>query len=190
MSHPLNHSKTLLFLTSLLCIGTSAVFAQESGSHRVSVGIAPISVMAIVGDVAPLVVYRNDDNYNGFVRGVSTYNLTTNIPNVYIEATLDSPMPDGTSLWLTGESTLGKSVGRSKLDADRYTKVVSNIDRGLENGRTLAFRFVVTNAAKDLPIQSRNVTISLVDEKNGRREDHTQTVFFGVINTDAIETKR
>ncbi len=185
-----NISKAFFLFAGLLALTTSLAFSQGSGSHRVSIGIAPITVMSVSGDVPPLVVYRSDSVNNGFAREVVFYNLTTNIPGVTIEARLDSPMPEGTSLWLNGESTIGRSNGRSQLSASRPTKIISNIDRGLENNLSLAFRFVAGGNASDFPLQSRTVTIALVDELNGRRDEHVKTIFFGVVNTDTLLSDR
>ncbi len=109
------------------------------------------------------------------------YNLTTNVSNVIIEAELDVEMPQGTELWLTAESRLGHSEGAIRLQGSGQShRLVSAIARGLENGRGLTYEFVVREDVRSLLLQTRRVTLALIDAETGRRQEVVQTVVFGV----------
>lgn len=113
--------------------------------------------------------------------GSTFYNLTTNVANVYLQAELDLPMPDGTQLWIRGESRLGNSHGKTLLgEAGKESRIITGIKRGLENGRGIVYELKVDASVVDIPLQSRTITLSLVDPDNNQRHQVVQTLFFGV----------
>ncbi len=180
-------SVTRFFICSLLVllIGPACVHAQElqeTASHTVTVSIGRIAALAVSGNPAPLIVDKTSDSESiSLTDGSTFYNLTTNIKNVLLSAKLDSEMPEGTELWITGDTSLGQSHGRVKLTGTGDdTHLVTQISRGLENGRVLTYEFVANEGAVAVPFQSRQVTISLLDSQTWKERKVVQTVFFSV----------
>ena len=175
--------RTLTVLFVLLISGglfLASASAQTSGSHTVTMGISPISVIAVSGDPVPLIVQRDVPLDTGEAIDATTfYNLTTNVQDVMITAELDAPMPDGTSLFLTAESSLGKGNGETELSVSSR-RLVTAIGRGLENGRILQYRFDGSRATTTIPVQSRRVTITIINPRDGLRQEVSQYVQIGV----------
>ena len=173
-------SLRLMFLV-LLAVLVQPMLGQTSASHQVHLGIQPITVMAVSGNPMPLTLFRSGSDPKIQTQDASTfYDLTTNVANVYIEASLDLPMPPGTQLLLRAESSIGQSLGSVTLRASsRGQRLVSSMVRGLENGRRLEYSFVAGKNAGDIPAQSRLVTLSLVNPDTGYRQELTQVVTFG-----------
>jgi len=165
----------------MLCIGTLNARAQSTSSHAVTIQINPISVIAVSGDPVPLYTDKASELDRESVQDATTfYNLTTNVEDVYISAELDFPMPEGTELWLSAESGLGRSNGDVQLSTSSSgVRIVSGLSRGFENGQILSYRFVSGEGVGYLPMQSRRVTIAIVDARNSRRQEVTQDVYFG-----------
>jgi len=157
-------------------------YAQVSGSHTVTIRIDPISVIAVSGDPMPLMIDKaSDEDEASAIDESSFYNLTTNMPDVEIWAELDFAMPEGVDLWLTAESALGASTGKVQLDGSgRDERLITRIDRGLENGRSLRYELFAGAGIGEIPFQSRLITLSINDPATGARQQVTQTVSFGV----------
>lgn len=188
-------SVSRLYVCSLLVllIGPTIVHAQELqdvASHTVTISIGRIAVLAVSGNPAPLIVDKmNDSERISLTDGSTFYNLTTNIENVSITANLDFEMPEGTELWITGDTSLGQSHGRIRLSGTGGdSHLVTQISRGLENGRVLTYEFVASESAVAVPFQSRQVTISLLDTQTGQQHQVVQTVFFSVSSGSYAET--
>lgn len=185
-------AKIILFGFLLGYFPAGALTAQGqtvgSSSHTVTIGVSPITVMSVSGNPAPFLVDRQEGDTGGSVTDASTfYNVTTNMPNVYLTASLDFSMPEGTSLLITGESVLGNSHGVMRLTSGgEEVHLASGISRGLENGRGLEYRFEYDDAALDIPFQSRNVTFSLVDAASNSAHQVVSTVYFGINPTLSI----
>lgn len=182
MAHAASHRlpSRLLFLVLLAALA-QPILGQTSASHRVHLGIQPITVMAVSGNPMPLTLFRSSGDPKSQTQDASTfYDLTTNVADVYIEAFLDLPMPPGTQLQLRAESSIGQSLGPVTLKASsRGQRIVSSMVRGLENGRRLEYSFVASKNVGDVPAQTRLVTLSLVNPDTGYRQELTQVVTFG-----------
>ncbi len=162
---------------------------QETASHTVTISIGRIAVLAVSGNPAPLIVDKTSDRESiSLTDGSTFYNLTTNIENVILTAELDFEMPEGTELWITGDTSLGQSHGRIRLTGTGgNSSMVTQISRGLENGRVLTYEFVAGESAVAVPFQSRQVTISLLDSQTGKEHKVVQTVFFSVSSGSYLE---
>jgi len=144
--------------------------------------------MSISGDPLPFIVERVAGSDRVSARDATTfYNLTTNIENVFIQVELDLPMPKGTELWVSGFSTLGSSHGKVRLQGNGALPIVSGIGPGLENGQPIEYEFVATKSAKEVLFQSRNVTLTIVDRKNSRQQQHIQTIYFSTLDSPNTE---
>lgn len=173
-------SRRLLLLLILLLTGSVAQ-AQTSASHRVFVGIEPITVMAVSGDPMPLNVVLDPGSARTAQDASSYYNLTTNVDKVFIEARMDEPMPDGVRLRLRAESSIGHSLGAVTLTGDgRSRRVVGSMGRGLENGRHLEYELLVDPGTEPMPFQTRLVVLALVNPETGFRQELSQMVQFSV----------
>ncbi|MDA0378330.1 MAG: hypothetical protein O2899_02470, partial [Bacteroidetes bacterium] len=104
----------ILLLLLLIPVGTA--MAQTSASHRVVVGIEPITVMAISGDPMPLFGVLEPGRTTTVQDATTYYNLTTNVDRVHLEARLEEPLPPGVQLQLWVESSIGSSLGGVRLD--------------------------------------------------------------------------
>lgn len=135
--------------------------------------------MSVSADPQPFVIKTSTLESNPTVNSTSSfYNLTTNVENVLIQAELDLPMPAGLELWLSGESLLGQSHGLVQLDGSGIRPIVSGIQRGLENGRELTYQLIAAPFVKDIPFQSRTITLTLMDKVNSQQQQITQTLYF------------
>lgn len=173
-------ARRLLLILVLLFAGRT-VQAQTSASHRVTVGIEAITVMALSGDPMPMNVVMDSGVSKSARDASSHYNLTTNVAQVYIEARLEEPMPSGLRLRLRAESSIGQSLGIVTLAGDgRAKRVVGSMDRGLENGRRLEYEVVADPGVGAVPFQSRMVTLALVNPETGFRQELQQIVQFSV----------
>lgn len=169
-------------LLAICLIAVPSVWAQTSASHTVKVGLQPITVIAVSADPLPLSLLT--DSSAGMDRSVDAtthYNLTSNVDNVVIEATLDRPMPSGLKLRLRAESSLGQSLGAVTLStSSRSGRIVDGIGRGLENGRVLEYELVASGSTKAVPLQERDITLTIINQDSGYRQEVSQVVSFSV----------
>ncbi len=168
-----------LLLLILLSCGSLSAYAQTSASHTVRIGIQPITVIAVSGNPLPMMIDRDTQTA---IRDITThYNLTTNVDDVWIEASLDFPMPNGLELRLSAETGLGQSRGFMVLTPRASGgRLVEGISRGLENGRLLAYELVVKDEQKNIPLQDRRVTLAIVNPETGYRQEVVQTITFSL----------
>ena len=173
-----------ILLLALFLVASHPVRGQgtvsTSGSHTVSIGINPITVIAVSGDPLPLSLQPESGML--VVRDASThYNLTTNVEGVRIEAILDFPMPPGLHLRLRAETGLGQSGGSINLSSSsRGIQLVGGIGRGLENGRLLEYELEADSGIGHIPLQERRVTVAIVNPDTGFRQEVSQMVTFSV----------
>lgn len=177
----------LLLLASIPVRGQGTL--TSTASHTVRIGVQPISVIAVSGNPLPLTMISGQDAER-ISRDLSThYNLTTNVDDVRIEASLDFPMPPGLRLRLRAETGLGRSRGFVNLNATgRGAHLVSGIGRGLENGRVLEYELVAEAGAGPIPMQERQVTIAIINPRTGSRQEIIQSVSFSVDDAFGFES--
>ena len=183
--------RLLLVLVLLLAGGTARVQAQTSASasHRVFVGVEPITVMAVSGDPMPMNIVLDSGSSKSVLDASTFYNATTSVDRVQIEARMDEPMPDGLRLRLRAESSLGNSLGVVNLTGDgRSRRVVGNMARGLENGRRLEYELVADPGLGPVPFQSRMVVLSFVNPETGYRQEISQLIRFSVLSSETGST--
>ncbi len=170
-----------IVLLAVLGVCPRPATGQSPGAvQHVSVTVAPIVVMAVVGEPRPFII-DTASGQSAISDATSFYNLTTNVDDVVISAEIDAPMPIGTLLFLSGESALGTS--RGPVDISRATTarvLISSIGHGLENSRRLHYEFRLTDNPTDIPIQSRTVTLALLNPTTGIENRIAQTIVFGV----------
>ncbi len=180
-------------LITVLLLATTAMLPRmavgQSAVQRVSVTVSPIVVMAVFGDPAPMIL--STGTTGSALDRSSFYNLTTNVENVRLTAEIDMPMPAGTHLVLSAETTIGISSGSVEVSkATSPTNLVSSISRGLENGQRLTYAFSSEASSVEIPFQSRTITLTLVDPATLKSSQMVQTVFFGVTATGVTSSAR
>jgi len=183
----------LFFVLFLLAtVALPRMVAAQTAIQHVSVTISPIVVMAVFGEPVPLLLSTGAVATAGPVRDRSSfYNLTTNVENVRLTAEIDTPMPSGTRLTLSAETTIGESSG--VVDVSKATSpaiLVSSISRGLENGQRLTYAFSSGASSVEVPFQSRTITLTLIDPTTRKSSQMIQTVFFGVTSSGNSSTTR
>lgn len=171
-----------LLLLAICVIAVPGVWAQTSASHTVTIGVQPISVMAVSGNPLPLSLSSEfSAGPDQSVDASTHYNLTTNVDGVQIEAALDFPMPPGLQLRLRAETSLGQSLGTVVLSTStRAGRLINGIGRGLENGRILEYELLQIGEAGLIPLQERRVTLAIVNPETGYRQEVSQIVSFTV----------
>lgn len=145
---------TLCVLFLLLAGWTKAAQAQPT-ALSVSGSPAAFTVTTAIAGLQPAGLSNNATTY--FVKVKNSAGVKK------ITASLNSPMPVGTTLTLQMVAPSGAtSLGAVGLDATARDVVV-NISK--QNGVTLGitYAFTATVAAGVLPVQNRTVTLSLVN---------------------------
>lgn len=182
--------KTVLAVLLLIGLSETTAHGQTSSAvQHVSVTVQPIVVMAVFGQPQPFVLDHRSNGGENSIRDLSSfYNLTTNVDGVILTAEIDSPMPAGTSLSLSAETTLGVSNGSVDISAETVGRhIVSSISRGLENNRRFAYEFRADGSVVSLPLQSRTVSLSLLNPATGTSTRFEQTIFFEVISSEVTQ---
>lgn len=175
---------TLVLVLCGVIAGFAVPVAAQSGevlargSHVVTLGVRPITVLATSGDPLPLIALSGGRAQTD----VSTfYSLTSNVENVLIEAVLDHALPAGTHLQVALSSTLGRSHRWTDLSSGLASAVlVSSMRRGLENGQSIAYRLTVDDDVDSLELQSRTVSLTLRDPVSGSAHTVHQVVTIGL----------
>jgi len=145
-------------MLSLACIAASA---QPSTAQRLVLEVRPVALLAVAADPLPLVITGSDGMATD---PVGRYNLVTNMRSMRITASIDRPMPEGTSLAIRLESTRG--VSRGSVDITRATgsaDVVTGIGPGSERGQKITYIFSAAGASSGVESQSRTVTLTLTE---------------------------
>lgn len=169
-----------LLLAMLVLSATTPAVAQAQSAQSVSIGVSPILVMSVSGNPMMQMVDRSFQSGRVTLVDPSTfYNLTSNVDNVRLEATLDMPLPTGVRMEVRLQSSLGRSHGWVPLTAS--STVLSGMKRGLENGQNIAYRLVIAEDVEELPLQYRRVAFSLVSERSSQPFTVVQDIGFGVV---------
>lgn len=170
----------LLLTATAITVATAPNVVQAQSGQNVSVGVSPILVMSVSGNPMMQVVDRSHRSGRVTLVDPSTfYNLTSNVDNVRLEATLDMPLPTGVRMEVRLQSSLGRSHGWVPLTAS--STVLSGMKRGLENGQTITYRLVIAEDVDELPLQYRRVAFSLVSERSSQPFTVVQDIGFGVV---------
>lgn len=157
MMHAFRTSGTVAAL-SLMCI---AAQSQPSASQRLVLEVKPVARLAVSADPLPLVVTGSA----GTVTDMSgRYDLVTNIRAMRITASIDRPMPGGTSLAIRLESSQGVSMGSVDITrAAGSADVVTGIGPGTERGQRITYIFSAADSPSGVESQSRVVTLTLTE---------------------------
>ncbi|MBF8247589.1 MAG: hypothetical protein HW374_389 [Bacteroidetes bacterium] len=156
--------KTLLLIAVL---GSSALAQNGSTATQVvTIEVKPITKISVTGNPNPMIIF---DAVSG--QGLTSvedqntkYNVTTNLDNMKIVASIDTKMPDGTKLLINLASSKASSAGLVDLTkATTPVDVVTGFSRGTDQNQTIQYVFAGNADLGEIPSQSRTVTLTLTD---------------------------
>jgi hypothetical protein len=144
-----------------MCRGGAA--GQTTAVQQLAMEVKPVTRLVVSGAPLPLIVTAGGQIVSA-TDGSSRYSLVTNLANMRIAASIDRPMPSGTSLAIMLESSGGTSRGEVDItNSIASTEVVSGIRPGNENGQRISYRFSAQPGISELASQVRTVTLTLTD---------------------------
>lgn len=140
---------------------------QASVSQSVTLVVEPVTRVVVSGNPRPLAILHLDE-HGGAVSvsdNSTSYSLYTNVNATRITASIDRPVPPGTTLSVSLDSGLGSSRGLVDIsDATQAVDVVTSIQRGVELNRPITYRFsadpTLTQAFEN---ESRTITLTIVE---------------------------
>ncbi len=145
---------------SLMC-GAEASAQTAAATQNLAIEVKPVTRLVVSGSPLPLSVTAGSGSASD---GSSTYSLVTNLPNMKIAASIDRPMPAGTSLAIRLESSRGTSSGEIDITgATGSTVLVAGIGPGVESGQKITYRFSAEPGLAELAPSDRTVTLTLSD---------------------------
>lgn len=144
----------------LLVCSTGARSQNVSAAQALAIEVKPVTRIIVSGAPLPLVVSPGAGTSSA-TDGTSTYSLVTNIKSMRIVASIDSPMPPGTSLAITLESSEG--VSRGEVEIGGSTEVVAGLGPGIEKDQRITYRFSALPGVTELASGERTVTLTLTD---------------------------
>jgi hypothetical protein len=159
-SHRFSLAFCILFpLAALAQSGTSVV-------QTLTVEVKPITKIAVTGN--PGALYITDTNAGSDVLSVSDdhskYSMMTNMDNMKIVASINSPMPAGTRLMVKLESSKGMSNGSVDVSsAMNPVEVVSGLAKGSDLDQTITYTFAANASVGQINADARVVTLTLTN---------------------------
>ena len=151
----------------LLTVAISApVFAQASATQVLTLEVKAVNKIAVTGNPMPLVI--NDipaGLESATVSDYSTkYDVTTNMENMKIAASINSALPDGMQLMLDLGSQQGSITGMVDVsNATTPVNVVTGIQRGSDAGQTIGYVFKAFASAGMMSSDARVVTLTITE---------------------------
>ena len=152
----------------LLAVATSTevLMAQTTASQSVTLEVKPVTKISVSGNPGPLTI---TDAVAGLpimsaLDNSTSYNITTNMDNMKIVASIDNPMPAGTKLEISIASTNGLSSGVVDLSsASSPVNVVTGISRGTDAGQSISYLFSADAGAGGISGEARVITLTLTN---------------------------
>ena len=147
-------------VAALTLVSTGAS-AQPAATQKLLLEVKPVALLAVSGEPLPMVVNGN----GGTVTDLSGhYDIVTNLGTMRITASIDRPMPEGTSLAIRLESSRGVSRGSVDITgATGSADVVTGIGPGSERGQRITYMFSAVAGSNGVDSQSRIVTLTLTE---------------------------
>jgi len=131
-----------------------------TASQALALEVKPVARIVVSGAPPPLVVSAGGGIASA-TDVTSTYSLVTNLRSMRIVASIDSPMPSGTSLAITLQSANG--VSRGEVEITGSAEVVAGIAPGSETDQRITYRFSALPGVTELATGERTVTLTLTD---------------------------
>jgi hypothetical protein len=150
----------ILFPFSALAQGGTSVV------QTLTVEVKPMTKIAVSGN--PGALYITDATVGSDVLAVSDnhskYSMVTNLDNMKIVASINSPMPDGTHLMMKLESSKGVSNGFVDVsNAMSPVEVVTGLGKGSDLDQTITYTFAANASVGSMNADARVVTLTLTN---------------------------
>jgi hypothetical protein len=157
----------VLTMGMLLSAVFSPAFAQQTATQNVSVVVERVTQVSVSGNPQPLALLDLDaqDTKASVTDQSTSYSLFTNVENARITASIDAPVPPGTTLRVNLDSVLGVSPGLVDISqATQAVDVVTGIRPGVEADRTITYIFSADlGEAEAFNEQTRTVIFTVVE---------------------------
>jgi hypothetical protein len=160
--------KSLRFSLTFCIVFPLVALAQTGSSvvQTLAVEVKPITKIAVSGN--PGALYITDATAGSDVLSVSDnqskYSMMTNLDNMKIVASINSPMPVGTRLMVKLESSKGLSNGFVDVsNAMSPVEVVSGLGKGSDLDQTITYTFAANPSVGQINADARVVTLTLTD---------------------------
>ncbi len=157
--------KTLIAAALFLPTG---LLAQDfaTATQTLILEVRSVASISVTGDPSPLRITTGEAGSATLsVSDASTsYNITSNRPNMKLSVSVDEPVPPGTRLFVEMEGATGVSAGRVEIsDATAPVDAVTGIDKGTVTGQTISYVLEADAARGPLAAESRTIILTLTD---------------------------
>lgn len=152
--------------TVVLAFSTDGLYAQGIAQQSVSLEVKAVTKIAVSGNPGSLIL--SDAVAGASLMSVedqsTSYSITTNLDDMKIVVSIDSPMPAGTRLMMNVASAKGASAGLVDIsDATSPVDAVTGISRGSESAQPISYVFAADASVGSVPAQSRTITLTLTN---------------------------
>jgi hypothetical protein len=145
-----------------MCVAGAAGQAVTA-TQQLAMEVKPVTRLIVSGTPRPLLVTAGGSLMSAIDRN-SHYSLVTNLRSMRIAASIDRPMPHGTSLAIILESSRGTSRGEVDItNSTESTEVVSGIRPGSDRDQGITYRFSALPGVSEIASGERTVTLTLTD---------------------------
>jgi hypothetical protein len=144
----------------------SAQRNEASVQQLVIVEVKPITHISINGNPQSFFIQDPPDgsDFATAADNSTQYDVLTNLENMKIVASINTPMPRGTRLLIDLASTKGASNGVVDIsNAITPVTAVSGIGRGSDRHQQINYVFAANAIAGDIDAESRIVTLTVTD---------------------------
>jgi hypothetical protein len=146
----------------LICVAGTAA-QTVTANLQIAMEVKPVTRLVVSGAPLPLSVTSGGGATSATDRS-TRYSLVTNLRNMRIAASIDRPMPTGTSLAIMLESSRGTSRGEVDITASTGSaEVVAGIEPGGDSDQRITYRFSAQPGISEIASQVRTVTLTLTE---------------------------
>jgi hypothetical protein len=157
---------TAVVVALVIATGDQSFAQSASATQRLMFEVKPVVSLVVSGDPDPMIISKSSgDNAYRSVRDQRTrYSLVTNVEQMRILASLNEPMPAGTSLRVQLQSTRGISAGEVDLSRSGTPKeVVTGIRAGWDSDLVISYDFSAEPQVAELKSINRTVVLTLTN---------------------------
>ena len=155
---------TAVLATASLAASLSFAQTHASTTQQVTLGVNPIYRLLVVGN--PTLTITDGTAGGGLTsatEGTSTYSVTMNQQVGRLTVQLSAVLPDDVDLLISVPSTRGESAGPVSIRDANPHDVVTDLNRGADNGQPITYTLTATPAADPFAPTAYTVTWTLAD---------------------------
>jgi hypothetical protein len=145
----------------------SAQQGRASVQQTVTIEIRPITQIVVTGNPHSFLILDPPAGPNAYATVTdnnTSYSFLSNIDNMKIVTSIDSPMPPGTKLMVNLGSTQGKSAGMVDIsNAVTPVTAVSGLRRGSDRNQSINYTFAANASAGNIEMGSRIITLTVTN---------------------------